>query len=103
MDPVTVRRVWRRCGLKPHLPPSSKLGRDPRFEETVVDVVGLYQNPPEEAIVFSVDEEPRTQAREQTQASLPMGKNRPEGRPHDCAGTARSTSSPPSRFSTVRW
>ena len=83
VDPVTVHRVWRRYGLKPHLKQSFKLSRDRQFEEKVVDVVGLYQNPPEKAIVFSVDEKPQTQALERTQAILPMGKNWPEGRPHD--------------------
>lgn len=83
VDPVTVHRVWRRYGLKPHLKQSFKLSRDQQFEEKVVDVVGLYQNPPEKAIVFSVDEKPQTQALERTQAILPLGKNWPEGRPHD--------------------
>ena len=83
VDPVTVHRVWRRYGLKPHLKQSFKLSHDRRFEEKVIDVVGLYQNPPEKAIVFSVDEKPQTQALERTQAVLPMGKDWPEGRPHD--------------------
>ncbi len=83
VDPVTVHRVWRRYGLKPHLKQSFKLSHDRQFEEKVVDVVGLYQNPPEKAIIFSVDEKPQTQALERTQAILPMGKNWPEGRPHD--------------------
>jgi hypothetical protein len=83
VDPVTVHRVWWRYGLKPHLKQSFKLSRDQQFEEMVVDVVGLYQNPPEKAIVFSVDEKPQTQALERTQAILPLGKNWPEGRPHD--------------------
>jgi transposase len=81
VDPVTVHRVWRRYGLKPHLKQSFKLRHDRRFAEKVVDVVGLYQNPPEKAIVFSMDEKP--QALERTQAILPMGKNWPEGRPHE--------------------
>ncbi len=80
---VTVHRVWRRYGLKPHLTQSFKLSHDKHFEEKVVDVVGIYQNPPEKAVVLSMDEKPQTQALERTQAILPMGKNWPEGRPHD--------------------
>ncbi|MGI0130425.1 MAG: IS630 family transposase [Thermoplasmata archaeon] len=83
VDPVTVHRVWRRYGLKPHLYQSFKRSRDRRCEEKVVDLVGLYQNPPEKAIVFSVDEKPPTQALERTPAILPMGKNWRDGRPHD--------------------
>lgn len=83
VDPVTVHRIWRRYGLQPHRKQSFKLSHDRRFEEKVIDVVGLYQNPPEKAIVFSVDEKPQTPTLERTQAILPMGKNWPEGRPHD--------------------
>ena len=83
VDHVTVHRIWRRYGLKPHRTQSFKLSRDPRFVEKLVDVVGVYQNPPERSAIFSVDEKPQTQALERTQAILPMGKDWPEGRPHD--------------------
>ncbi len=83
MDPGPVHRVWRRYGLKPHLKQSFKLSHDRPFEEKVVDGAGLYQNPLEKAIVFSGVETPQTPALERTQAILPMGKNWPEGRPHD--------------------
>lgn len=83
VDHVTVHRIWRRYGLKPHRTQSFKLSRDPRFVEKLMDVVGVYQNPPDRSVVFSVDEKPQTQALERTQAILPMGKNWPEGRPHD--------------------
>ncbi len=80
---VTIHRIWRRFGLKPHKTQSFKLSRDPRFVEKLIDVVGVYQNPPERSVVFSVDEKPQTQALERTQAILPLGKDWPEGRPHD--------------------
>lgn len=83
VDHVTVHRVWKRYGLQPHRTQSFKLSHDPRFVEKLVDVVGIYQNPPEKSVVFSVDEKPQTQALERTQAILPMGKDWPEGRPHD--------------------
>ncbi len=55
VDPVTLHRVWQRYRLKPHLKQSLKLSRDRQFEEEVVDVVCLYQNQPEKAIVLSGD------------------------------------------------
>jgi transposase len=83
VHPSTIHRIWQLHGLKPHLAQSFKLSHDPRFEEKVVDVVGVYQNPPERSVVFCVDEKPQTQALERTQAILPMDGNWPEGRPHD--------------------
>lgn len=56
---MTLHRVWVDHHLQPHRVQSFKLSTDPRFEEKVADVVGLYRNPPEKAIVFSVDEKPR--------------------------------------------
>ncbi len=53
---TTIRRVWRRNGLKPHLQRTFKLSRDPRFDDKLVDVVCLYLNPPEHAVVLSCDE-----------------------------------------------
>ena len=53
---ATVHRVWTELGLKPHLVDSFKVSNDPRFEEKVIDVVGLYLNPPEQAIVLCMDE-----------------------------------------------
>jgi transposase len=80
---MTVHRVWRARHLQPHRVQSFELSHDPRFEEKLVDVVGLYVNPPERAIVFSVDEKPQMQALERTQAVLPLGGSFPEGRPHE--------------------
>ena len=59
----TVQRVWSARGLKPHLVDTFKLSNDPRFEEKLIDVVGLYLNPPEQAIVLCMDELGRTEAR----------------------------------------
>ena len=80
---MTVHRVWRARHLQPHLVQSFELSTDPRFEEKLIDVVGLYINPPENAIVFSVDEKPQMQALERTQTVLPIGGKFPEGRPHE--------------------
>ena len=79
----TVQRIWKLHGLQPHRTQSFQLSKDPRFEEKIIDVVGIYLNPPERSVVFSVDEKPQTQALERTQAILPMAKDWPEGRPHD--------------------
>jgi transposase len=80
---MTVHRIWRARHLQPHREQSFELSPDPRFEEKLVDVVGLYVNPPEKAIVFSVDEKPQMQALERTQTVLPLGRDFPEGRPHE--------------------
>lgn len=80
---TTVHRIWKLRGIKPHLTQSFKLSKDPKFEEKLIDVVGLYMHPPEKSVVFSVDEKPQTQALERTQPILPMGKDWSEGRPHD--------------------
>ncbi len=79
----TVSRIWRMHGIRPHRTQSFKLSKDKHFEEKLVDVVGLYMNPPARSVIFRVDEKPQTQALERTQAILPMGRDWPEGRPHD--------------------
>jgi len=68
---TTIRRVWRSNGLKPHLSRTFKLSRDPRFEDKLIDVVGLYLNPPEHALVLSCDEKSQIQALNRTQPGLP--------------------------------
>ena len=78
-----VQRVWRANGLKPHLIRSFKLSNDPRFEEKLVDVVGLYLDPPENALVLSADEKSQCQALDRTQPSLPMVKGRCGTLTHD--------------------
>jgi transposase len=79
----TVRRIWKRHGLKPHLVRTFKLSRDPRFAERLEDIVGLYLNPPEHAIVLSVDEKSQIQALDRTQPGLPLKKGRAGTMTHD--------------------
>ena len=83
LSPATVQRIWKEHGLKPHLVRSFKLSRDPRFIEKLHDVVGLYLNPPEHALVFSVDEKSHIQALDRTQPGLPMKRGRAETVTHD--------------------
>jgi transposase len=79
----TVQRVWRDNGLKPHLVKTFKLSNDPRFAEKLVDVVGLYLNPPEQALVLSCDEKSQIQALNRTQKSLPLFPGRLKTMTHD--------------------
>lgn len=78
-----VHRVWRAHGLKPHLIRTFKLSNDPRFEEKLRDVVGLYLDPPHNAAVFSFDEKSQIQALDRTQPGLPMKRGRCETMTHD--------------------
>jgi transposase len=78
-----VNRVWRANGLKPHLIHAFKLSNDKHFIEKVVDVVGLYLNPPEHALVLRVDEKTQIQALDRTQPSLPLKKGRCGTMTHD--------------------
>jgi len=80
---ATVQRIWDAHGLKPHRVKTFKLSNDPRFSEKLTDVVGLYLNPPEKAIVLCVDEKSQIQALDRTQASLPMKKGRAGTITHD--------------------
>jgi transposase len=78
-----VNRVWRAHGLKPHLTRSFKLSNDRRFLEKLSDVVGLYLNPPEHALVLCVDEKSQIQALDRTQPGLPLKKGRCGTMTHD--------------------
>ncbi len=78
-----VHRVWRSHGLKPHLIRTFKLSNDPRFEEKLHDVVGLYLDPPANAVVFSLDEKSSVQALDRTQPGLPIKKGRCGTMTHD--------------------
>jgi transposase len=80
---TTVQRVWKEHGLKPHLTRSFKLSNDPAFAEKVVDIVGLYLNPPDKAVVLSVDEKSQIQALDRTQPGLPLKKGRAATMTHD--------------------
>jgi transposase len=81
----TIGRIWRKFDLKPHLLDGFKLSTDPMFVEKVVDVVGLYHNPPEKAVVLCVDEKSQVQALDRSQPVLPMMPGMPERRTHDYA------------------
>jgi transposase len=79
----TVQKEWSARGLKPHLVKTFKVSTDPQFTEKLVDVVGLYMNPPDKAAVFSFDEKSQIQALDRTQPSLPMKEGRPGTVTHD--------------------
>ncbi|MGD8376189.1 MAG: IS630 family transposase [Acidobacteriota bacterium] len=80
---MTIRRIWRAFSLQPHRSETFKLSPDPLFIEKVRDIVGLYFNPPEHAVVFCVDEKSQIQALERTQPLLPMRPGQIERRTHD--------------------
>jgi transposase len=79
----SVQRIWQAHELKPHLTRSFKLSRDPNFVAKVEDIVGLYLNPPDKALVLSVDEKSQIQALDHTQPGLPMKKGRAGTMTHD--------------------
>lgn len=79
----TIGRIWRDFGLKPHQADTFKLSSDPLFVEKVVDVVGLYHDPPERAVVLCVDEKSQIQALDRSQPVLAMMPGMPERRTHD--------------------
>ncbi len=83
LSPSTIGRAWRRHGLKPHLSRTFKLSRDPKFLEKLDDVIGLYVNPPEHAMVYSVDEKSQIQALDRTQPGLPLVPGRAGTMTHD--------------------
>jgi transposase len=80
---ASVQRIWSARGLKPHLVKTFKLSNDRHFEEKLVDVVGLYLNPPDQAVVLCMDEKSQIQALDRTQPSLPMKKGRAGTMTHD--------------------
>jgi transposase len=80
---ATVHRVWQAHRLKPHLIETFKLSNDPQFVEKVIDVVGLYLNPPEHALVLACDEKSQIQAMDRTQKSLPLFPGRCQTMTHD--------------------
>src|SRR6266851_807537 len=79
----TVSRIWRSHNIKPHRTKTFKLSRDPKFLEKLTDVVGLYLNPPDQAIVLCVDEKSQIQALQRTQPGLPLKKGRCGTMTHD--------------------
>ena len=85
LSPSTIGRIWRRFELKPHLQDGFKLSTDPLFVDKIVDVVGLYHNPPEKAVVLCTDEKSQVQALNRSQPVLPMVPGTPERHTHDYA------------------
>ena len=83
VSPATVQRIWSARSIQPHRVKTFKLSNDKRFEEKLVDVVGLYLNPPENAIVLCMDEKSQIQALDRTQASLPIKPGRAGTMTHD--------------------
>ncbi len=79
----TIGRIWKDFGLQPHRTDGFKLSTDPQFVDKVIDVVGLYHNPPEKAVVLCVDEKSQIQALDRSQPVLPMMPGMPERRTHD--------------------
>lgn len=79
----TVSRIWRAFGLQPHRSETFKLSKDPPFIDKVRDIVGLYLNPPDRAMVLCVDEKSQIQALDRTQPTLPMRPGQVERRSHD--------------------
>jgi transposase len=80
---TTVHRIWRAFSLQPHRSETFKLSKDPLFVEKVRDIVGLYLDPPEKALVLCVDEKSQIQALDRTQPLLPMRLGQPERQTHD--------------------
>src|SRR5687768_3579506 len=83
VSPASVGRIWKAHKLQPHRTETFKLSKDPHFVEKLRDVVGLYVDPPERAVVFSVDEKSQIQALDRTQPGLPLKKGRAGTMTHD--------------------
>jgi transposase len=83
LSKATIQRIWSAQGLQPHRTKGFKLSKDPRFTEKLTDVVGLYLNPPDKALVLCVDEKSQIQALQRTQPGLPIKKGRCGTMTHD--------------------
>ena len=83
ISPSSVGRIWAEAGLKPHVTKGFKVSNDPMFEEKVTDIVGLYLDPPDRAVVLCVDEKSQIQALDRTQPGLPLKKGRAATMTHD--------------------
>ena len=83
ISPSSVGRIWAEAGLKPHLVRGFKVSSDPMFEEKVTDIVGLYLDPPDRAVVLCVDEKSQIQALDRTQPGLPLKNGRAATMTHD--------------------
>ena len=91
----SISRIWRAFSLQPHRTEGFKLSKDPLFVEKVRDIVGLYMNPPDKALVLCVDEKSQIQALDRTQPLLPMRPGQIERRTHDYV---RHGTEPPAAF-----
>jgi transposase len=83
VTPYQVRKIWKAADLQPHRLKTFKISNDPQFAEKVVDIVGLYMNPPSNAVVLSVDEKTQIQALDRTQPGLPLSPGKIGSRTHD--------------------
>jgi transposase len=83
VSPTTVHRIWKKYDLQPHRTTTFKFSSDPDFEGKLADIVGLYLNPPEKALVLCVDEKSQIQALDRTQPILPMAPGLPARMTHD--------------------
>jgi len=83
VSPATIQRIWDAHGLQPHRVDTFKLSKDPEFVEKLTDIVGLYMNPPDKAVVICVDEKSQIQALDRSQPVLPMMPGMPERLSHD--------------------
>jgi len=83
LSEASIRRIWKRHNLKPHLVSAFKLSRDKRFVEKLCDIVGLYLNPPDKSLVLCMDEKSQIQALDRTQPGLPLKKGRCGTMTHD--------------------
>lgn len=83
VTPYQVRKIWKAADLQPHRLKTFKISNDPHFADKVVDIVGLYMNPPDNAVVLSVDEKTQIQALDRTQPGLPLAPSRIGSRTHD--------------------
>ena len=101
MSPDSVHRIWKANDLKPHLTKTFKVSTDPHFEEKFWDVIGLYLDPPERALVLCCDEKSQCQALERTQPGCHWGSETSAPRPTITSATARSPCSPLSTTSTA--
>jgi hypothetical protein len=96
ISPSSVQRIWSKNDLKPHRVKTFKLSNDPRFEEKFWDVIGIYLDPPAQALVLCCDEKSQCQALERTQLGLPLAPKRPRTMTTTTSGMARSRCLPPS-------
>jgi transposase/DNA-binding CsgD family transcriptional regulator len=91
LSEATIRRIWKKHNLKPHLVRTFKLSRDKRFVEKLCDIVGLYLNPPDKSLVLCLDEKSQIQALDRTQPGLPLKKGRCGTMTHDYARHGTTT------------